>query len=39
MTIVLDSSGWIELRSGSSRAKLYQPAQGWKIGGAGHRPL
>ena len=26
MTVVLDSSGWIELLSGSSRAKLYQPA-------------
>ena len=25
MTVVLDSSGWIELLSGSSRAKLYQP--------------
>ena len=26
MTVVLDSSGWIELLSGSFRAKLYQPA-------------
>ena len=26
MTVVLDSSGWIELLSGSSRARLYQPA-------------
>jgi len=26
MTVVLDSPGWIELLSGSSRAKLYQPA-------------
>ena len=26
MTIVLDSSGWIELLSGSDRAQLYQPA-------------
>ena len=26
MTSVLDGSGWIELLSGSSRAKLYQPA-------------
>ena len=25
MTVVLDSSGWIELLSGSPRAKLYQP--------------
>ena len=25
MTVVLDSSGWVELLSGSSRAKLYQP--------------
>ena len=26
MIVVLDSSGWIELLSGSARAKLYQPA-------------
>ena len=26
MTVVLDSPGWIELLSGSSRAKLYKPA-------------
>jgi predicted nucleic acid-binding protein len=26
VTIVLDSSGWIELLSGSDRAQLYQPA-------------
>lgn len=26
MTVVLDSSGWIELLSGTPRAKLYQPA-------------
>lgn len=25
MTVVLDSSGWIELLSGSPRARLYQP--------------
>lgn len=26
MTVVLDSSGWIELLTGSSRAHFYQPA-------------